>query len=76
MLQMQYILPLTAASAVGLNEHRDFCFKTKCVNMAVMYILCALKLEPWLRSNSVSVFFITQLGHRNCLATIAFILDI
>jgi len=26
MLQIQYILPLTAASAVALNEHRRFLF--------------------------------------------------
>jgi len=44
--------------------------------MVMMYILYALKLEPWLRSTSASVFFITQLGHRRCLATIAMILDI
>jgi len=46
------------------------------VNKVMIYILCALKLGPWLRSTSVSVFFITQLGHRRCFATTAFILEI
>jgi len=49
MLQILYILPVTAASAVALNEHRTFLlflygFKTKCVNMAVIYILYAQAL--------------------------------
>ena len=35
----------------------------------------ALKLKLWLKSNPVSVFFITQLGHRHCLATTSLILD-
>jgi len=50
MLQILYILPLTAASVVALNEHRRFLFlysfATKCLNMAVIYILYALKLKP------------------------------
>jgi len=46
-------------------------FASECVNMVVIYNLYALKLKPWLR---FQVFFATQLGHRNCLATIAFIL--
>ena len=29
-----------------------------------MYVLYALQLKLWLRSNAVSVFFITQIGHR------------
>jgi len=49
--------------ASPLYEHRRFLFfcsfANKCVNMAEMYILYALKLKPWLRSNSASVFFIT-----------------
>jgi len=40
-LQIPYILPLTAASVVALNEHRIclflYNFATKCVNMAVIY---------------------------------------
>jgi len=29
-----------------------------------MYVLYALQLKLWLRSNPVSVYFITQIGHR------------
>ena len=36
--------------------------------MAVIYILYALKLMFWPTSNSVSVFFITQLGHGHYLS--------
>jgi len=38
----------------------DFCFCTvctKCVNVAVLYNLYALKRKPWLRSNSDSKSF-------------------
>jgi len=34
-----------------------------------------LKLKLWLRNDPVSVFF-TQLGHKDCLPTVEFILDI
>jgi len=64
MLQILYILPLTATSAVALNEHRKFVFvqfKTKCVNIAVIYILYALKLKPWLRSKSVSKYILLRI---------------
>jgi len=61
MLQILYILPLIAATAEALNEYRRFLllhrFKTKCVNMAVLYVLYTLKLKLWLRSNSVSKSF-------------------
>jgi len=50
-------------------------FETKCVDMAVISVLHAFKLKRWLRSNPVSKFFITQLGHRHCITTIAFILE-
>jgi len=68
-LQILYIFPLIAASAVALNEHRRilflYSFATKCMNMAVIYILYALKLKHWLRSNSVSWSFYlpAQLNH-------------
>ena len=79
-LQILYNLPLSAASEVALNEHHRFLFlhnlKTKCVNMAVMYVSYVLKLKLWLRNNPVSKSIIMQLGHRHCLSTIAFILDI
>ena len=29
----------------------------------MMYVLHAMKLKLWLRSNPVSIFFITQIGH-------------
>jgi len=55
MPQILYILHLTAASAVALNEHRRFLFlfsfTINCMNMAVVYILYAFKLKPWLKSN-------------------------
>jgi len=45
--------------------------------MAVIYVLHALKLKVWLKKQSIfKIFFITQLGHRHCLATILFSLDI
>jgi len=58
----------------------DFCFctvfETKRVHaVTVIYVLHNLKLKRWLKSNPVSVFYITQLGHMHCSATIAFILD-
>jgi len=55
MLQILCILPLIAASVVAWNEHRRFLysFKTKCVDMAVIHVLYAIKLKLWLKSNSV-----------------------
>ena len=51
-------IPLSAASAAALNDFRRFVFlysfKIKCVNLAVLYALCALNLKLWLRSNLVS----------------------
>jgi len=42
----------------------DFCFlcsfKNKCFNMAVIYVLYALKLKLWLRSNPISKYFILR----------------
>jgi len=60
MLQILYILPLTAASAVALNEHRKvlflYNFATKCVNMAVVYLLYALANKQF----SFKILFIRQ----------------
>jgi len=65
MLQILYILHLTATSAVALNEHRKFLFlhsfKAKCVNIAVIYILYVLKLKPWLRSTSDSKYILLRI---------------
>jgi len=64
MLQILYILPLTAALPVALNEYRKilclYSFATDCVNIAVIHILYALKLMPWLGSNSVSKSFLLR----------------
>jgi len=53
---------LTAASAATLIGHRRFMFlrsfKTKCVNMAVIYVLHGLRLKIWLRCNPVSKPFL------------------
>ena len=61
-LQILYNLPLSAASAAALNDHRRFLFlysfKTKCVNMAVIHVLYALNLKLWLRSNPVKSFLL------------------
>jgi len=48
-LQILYNLPVSAASAAALNDHRRFLFlysfKTKCVNIAVIHVLYALNLK-------------------------------
>jgi len=49
---------------------RDFCFRAaKCVIMPVIYASC-------LEAQTLKKSFFMQLGHRHCLATAAFILDI
>jgi len=48
-------------------------FKTKCVNMAWLYVLHVLKDRFWLKNDPVSKpFFVTQFGHY--LSTIAHML--
>jgi len=80
MLQILFNLHMSAAWAVPLNEHRRFLFlynfKTKYINMTVMYVLYALKLKLCLRTYLVSNFFITHLGHQQYLAAMAFILEL
>jgi len=55
---------LTAASAETLIEDRRFMFlhsfKTKCVNMAVIHVLHALKLKSWLQCKLVSKSFLLR----------------
>jgi len=81
MLQKQYILSLTAALAVALNEHRRFlflyCFATKMREYGGdIHFVCLEGGTLAKKQFSFKVFFITQLGHRHCLAIIASILDI
>jgi len=55
---------LTAASAAALVEHGIFMFlhsfETKCVNMAVVCVLHALKLKIWLQRIPVSKSFLLR----------------
>jgi len=66
MLQILYILPLTAALAVALNENRLclYSFATNCVNIAVIHNTHCVCLEAYALAGqqiSFKVFFITQL---------------
>ena len=60
MLQILYDLPLSAVqSYMNIVDFFVFDnFKTKCVNITVIYVLDAMKHEPWLRSNPVSKSFL------------------
>ena len=80
-LQMLCNLPLSTALAVAWNEpHRflfSYSFETKCVNVAVIYVLYALKLKLWLRSNPVSKYLLLRKwDHRHSIAATGFILSI
>jgi len=78
MPQIQYILPLTAASAVALNRKFLFLcsFTSKYVKMAVIIHFVCFEARTLAKQQfSFTVVFVTQLRHRR-LATIAFILDI
>jgi len=59
-----YPCQVSTASASTLNDHRRFLFlysfKTKCMNITLMYVLHALNLKLWLRSNPVSKCFMLR----------------
>jgi len=56
-----YNLLLSAASVVALNKRRGFLFffnfKTKCINMAIIYVLYDLKLKIWIRAGVPNLWF-------------------
>jgi len=59
-----YNLLVSAASAVALIKHHRFLFlynlKTKCVNMAWLYVLYVLKIKLWLKNVPVSNLFLLR----------------
>jgi len=71
MLQILYILPLTATSAVALNEHRRFLFlfsfTTNCVNIHFV----GFKAQTLAKNQfSSEVIFLTQLGYSSGSQTV------
>jgi len=63
-LRMLCYLHLYVVSTVALNEHHrclfSYSFETKCVNVAVIYVLYALKLKLWQKSSPVSTYLLLR----------------
>jgi len=49
---------MSVTSAVTLNGHRVFLFLYNFKEIAAMYVLYALQLKLWLKSNPVSMSFL------------------